>query len=146
MKQNGNPAHSEQTPGPSAVQSGTFVQHGEDWTIGYGTASFPLRNVLGLSYIQRLLQHPGEQFHALDLLSGTASSEILEVDPSRLTRFRDDENLVVDRPGDIGPILDDQAKRDYRRRISELNEQLNDLRERRTINVLVAKSRAKVRY
>ena len=78
---------------PPALQIGTFVQHGEHWTVGYGAASFSLRNVLGLTYIQRLLQHPGEQFHALDLLNGTASSEILKADPSRLTHFRDDENL-----------------------------------------------------
>jgi len=130
----GNPAHSE-TPGRAAVQSGAFVQHGDDWTIGYGAASFLLRNVLGLTYIQRLLQHPGEQFHALDLLSGTASSEILETYPSRLTRFRDHDNVAIGRPGDIGPILDEQAKRDYRRRISELNEELNELRERENLNL-----------
>jgi predicted ATPase len=121
---------------PPAGQTGTLVQHGEHWTVGYGAASFPLRNALGLTYIQRLLQHPGEQFHALDLLTGTASSEILEADPSRLTRFHDAENLVVGRPGDSGPILDEQAKRDYRRRISELNDELNELRERGNLNLL----------
>jgi predicted ATPase len=121
---------------PLAVQLGRFVQHGEDWTIGYGAETFPLRNVLGLTYIQRLLQHPGEQFHALDLLSGTTSSEFLEADASRLTRSRDDDNLVVGRPGDTGPILDEQAKRDYRRRVSELNEELNELRERGNRNLL----------
>jgi predicted ATPase len=45
-------------------------------------------------------------------------------------------NLVVSRPSDIGPILDDQAKRDYQRRISELNEELNELRERGNLNLL----------
>ena len=121
---------------PPAGQTGTLVQHGEHWTVGYGAASFPLRNALGLTYIQRLLQHPGAQFHALDLLSGAATSKILEADRSGHTRFRDDENLIVGRPGEIGPILDDQAKRDYRRRISELNEELNELRERGNLNLL----------
>src|SRR6516165_1108643 len=97
MKQNGNPAHSEQTLGPSAVQSGTFVQHGEDWTIGYGAASFPLRNVLGLTYISRLLQHPGEQFHALDLLIDSAAADALEANPSSAARLRTDEKLAVGR-------------------------------------------------
>jgi predicted ATPase len=136
MKHNGNLVHSEQTLDSSAVQSGTFVQHDEDWTIGYGTASFPLRNVLGLSYIQRLLQHPGEQFHALDLLTGTASSEILESAPSLSARFRDDDKLVLSRPSDIGPILDDQAKQEYRGRISELTDELNELRQRGNLNLL----------
>src|ERR1700747_1977025 len=136
MKHDGNLAHSDQTLDSSTLQSGTFVQHGEDWTIGFGTISFPLRNVLGLSYIQRLLQHPGEQFHALALRSGTASSEILETNPSRLERFRDDDNVVMGRAADTGPILDDQAKREYRRRISDLNEELTDLRQRGNLNLL----------
>jgi tetratricopeptide (TPR) repeat protein len=136
MKHNGNLAHSEHTVDASTLQSGTFVQHGEDWTIGFGTTSFPLRNVLGLSYIQRLLEHPGEQFHALDLLTGTTSAEALESGSSGVARFREEQNLVVGRPGDIGPILDEQAKREYRRRISELNEELGELRERGNLNLL----------
>jgi hypothetical protein len=120
---------------PLAVKTGTFVQHEEDWTVGYGAARFPLRNVLGLTYLQRLLQHPGEQFHSLDLLSATAPSEISERDSSRFARFRDDNSVVVGRPGDIGPILDEQAKRDYRRRISELNEELDELPEYGSLNV-----------
>ena len=138
MEHTDNPAgNSEKAPSsPSAVPTGTFVQHGEDWTIGYGAASFPLRNVLGLSYIYRLLQRPGEQFHALDLLTGTTAGEGPEADRSKVARFRDDENLVVERPGDIGPILDEQAKREYRRRIAELNEELDELRERGSLNVL----------
>ena len=131
------PKHSGKGPSASLVmQLGTFVQQGEDWTVGSGATSFPLRNVLGLTYIQRLLQHPGEQFHALDLLSGTSAGEILDIDASRLTSVRGDENVVVGIPGDIGPILDEQAKRDYRSRISELNEELSELRERGNLSLL----------
>jgi hypothetical protein len=137
MKQNGNLAHSEQTPSSWAVQSGTFVQHSEGWTIGYGTASFLLRNVLGLIYIQRLLQHPGEEFSALDLLiTGTTSGETRDDGSSRVASLREEQNLVVGRPGDLGPILDEQAKRDYRRRVAELNAELDELRERGNLNQL----------
>ena len=59
MKHDGNLAQADQTLDSSTLQSGTFVQYGEDWTIGYGTTSFLLRNALGLTYIQRLLEHPG---------------------------------------------------------------------------------------
>jgi predicted ATPase len=121
---------------PYVVPNGTFVHDGEYWTIGLGGASFALRNVLGLSYIQRLLQHPGEYFHSLDLLTGSAAGETLETGSSRAARFRDDENVVVGRPGDTGPILDEQAKREYRRRIAELNEELDQLRERGSLNLL----------
>src|SRR5262249_55960727 len=95
-----------------------------------------LRNVLGLAYIHFLLQHPGEEFHALDLLTGTSSAEVVETDPSRLTCFRDDDNPLVVDAVDTWPILDEQAKRDYRRRILELNEELNELSERGNRNLL----------
>jgi tetratricopeptide (TPR) repeat protein len=138
MERAANPSgHSEGAPSsPVAGRAATFVQHGEDWTIGYEQASFPLRHVLGLTYIQRLLQYPGEQFHALDLLSGAAPGNISEIDPSRFARLRDDDNVAIGRVSDTGPILDEQAKRDYRRRISELNEELNELRERGNLNLL----------
>ena len=136
MERTGNPLSHSESASSGPVQIGTFVQHGEDWTIGYGGASFLLRNVLGLTYIQCLLQHPGEQIHALDLLTGTASGETSETDASGVARLRDDESVVVGRPGDTGPILDEQAKREYRRRIAELNEELAELREQGGLNLL----------
>ena len=73
-----HPAHSEPaTSGSPAVQSATFVHDGDYWTIGYGATTFPLRDILGLTYIHHLLQQPGEQFHALDLLTGSAAGEAL---------------------------------------------------------------------
>lgn len=42
----------------------------------------------------------------------------------------------MSRPGDTRLLLEDQAKREYRLRISELNEELNELRERGTCNAL----------
>jgi hypothetical protein len=104
--------------------------------IGYGEISFPLRNVLGLTYIHSLLQHPGEEFHALDLLTGTSSGEVLENDPFRLPRHPHDENVVVGQPTDIGPVLDEPTKQDYQRRISALSEELNELCERGNLNLL----------
>src|SRR5262249_39297535 len=118
------------------VQSGTFVHGGEYWTIGYGATTFPLRDVLGLTYIHRLLQHPGEQFHALDLLTESTAGEALEVNPSSVARLGEGENLAIYRLSDTGPILDAQAKQDYRRRILELKEELDELRERGNLNVL----------
>lgn len=54
--------------GTPAAQQGTFVRGGEYWTVGYGDVSFALRDLKGLSYIRRLLQHPGEEFNALNLV------------------------------------------------------------------------------
>src|SRR5689334_13712299 len=87
--------------GKPAARSGTFVLHGDYWTIGYGGDSFSLRNVLGLSYIQLLLQHPAEAIHAFDLLTsagaGTGTTDALAAS------LRNDEGLIPGRPGDAGP-------------------------------------------
>jgi hypothetical protein len=60
--------------GPVATAA-TFARSGEYWTISYGTSAFSLKDIKGLSYIQRLLQHPGQEFHALYLLSTEAAGE-----------------------------------------------------------------------
>src|SRR5215831_6646318 len=83
-----------------AAQTGAFVLNGEYWTIAYRGESFSLKNVLGLTYIQRLLQHPGEEFHALDLLSGASpatNSGTMESSPASISKG---EDLIAGRPGD----------------------------------------------
>src|SRR3984893_6412994 len=109
-------------------QTGIFVRSGEYWTLGYRNTSFSLKDVKGLSYIQRLLQHPGEEFHALDLLSGPdalANTESANPDNASLL-----VGVNSGGPGDAGEMLDAKAKKDYRRRVLELGEELEDLRER----------------
>ncbi len=105
-----------------------FARGGEYWTLGYSSAGFTLKDSKGLSYIQRLLQHPGEEFHALDLLSGAGShSEIADADLNAITS---EATVSVRGAGDAGEMLDAQAKREYKRRLLELSEKLDDLRER----------------
>jgi hypothetical protein len=129
--------HSGKDPSnPRMVPNGTFLPGGEYWIIGYGAVSFRLRNVLGLTYMHFLLQHPGEEFHALDLLTGISSAEVVGTDSSRFTCLRDDDIPVAVITSDTWPMLDEQAKRDYRRRILELNEELNELSESGTRNLL----------
>lgn len=87
-----------------------FRREGEFWTIAFEGAAFRLRDTKGLSYIAALLREPGRELHALDLLA---------VQPA------DDE---VRRPpgSDAGPILDGQAKAQYRARLDELAEELRE--------------------
>ena len=99
-----------ESAGKLAAETGTFAVRGEYWTLGYGATTFPLKDVKGLSYIQRLLQHPGEEFHSLDLLSGPGSIKLPD--------------------SDSGEMLDAQAKQEYQRQLRELNEVLEDQRER----------------
>jgi predicted ATPase len=113
-----------------AVQTGVFALTGESWTIEYGGVNFSLRNTLGLSYLQRLLQHPGEEFHALDLLMGPGTKAVEEREGPNEAARKSAEDYIPRRPSDLGAMLDTRAKQDYRRRVDELNEELEDLRER----------------
>ena len=115
----------------SKTRVGAFSRTGEYWTIGLGTSRFPIKDIKGLGYIQRLLKHPGQEFHALDLLSsagaGTITADIV-VGPEEALPV----GLAIRRSlsGDAGEMLDAQAKREYQRRLHELNESLEDQRER----------------
>jgi hypothetical protein len=121
-------------PSGPGTQSGIFVSSGEYWTIGHGGKSFSLKGVKGLSYIQRLLRHPHDEFHVLDLLNepGTGTnSGITVTDISSVLR---DSGVSIGRLGDAGEILDAEAKQNYRRKLLELREELADLRDRGNVD------------
>ncbi len=94
---------------------------GEFWTIGFVGDTFSLKTSKGLSYIQRLLQHPGDEFHALDLVNGPGSYVPEEGDVESSST---DMTLTVGRLGDSGEMLDTKAKLEYKRRLDELRETL----------------------
>src|ERR1700736_62267 len=98
--------------GPSfrSVQKGVFCKEGEYWTIGYGGNAFRLKDTRGLGYLPHLLRHPAGEFHLLDLFGGIGSPR-------------------GDVSSEAGQLLDDQAKVTYRRRLSELREELEEAKE-----------------
>jgi predicted ATPase len=115
-----------QSSSEPAAQTGTFAVRGDYWSLGFGGPTFPLKDLKGLSYIQRLLQHPGEEFHSLDLLSGTT----LHAESGPLTSARTEGTDAVGGLGDSGEMLDAQAKQAYKRKLRELNEEFEEERER----------------
>lgn len=133
MKETDRPAEHKDEPASRVTpptQAGTFVRSGEYWTIGYAGITASLRDIKGLSYIQRLLRHPGEEFHALDLLSEPGTGPASGSDSGDARSVLGEPNISIGGLGDAGEMLDVQAKRDYKRRLLELREQLEDLRER----------------
>jgi hypothetical protein len=115
-------------PAKAAAQTGTFAVRGDYWSLGYGGPSFPLKDVKGLSYIQRLLQHPGQEFHSLDLLSGPGSMNLAENELRTSVQIEGTDS--VGGLGDSGEMLDAQAKQEYKRKLRDLNEDLEDQHER----------------
>jgi hypothetical protein len=110
-------------------------QEGEYWTVGYGANAFRLKDTKGLAYLARLLRHPAVEFHVLDLAGGIAGQH--HDDETRQSAHclpRGDEYLEkagihVGGLGDAGEMLDDTAKAAYRRRLSELREELEEAKE-----------------
>ena len=125
-------------PGPSvrAAQKGVFRKEGEYWTVGYGGKAFRLKDTRGLGYLAHLLRHPAVEFHVLDLVGGIAGQrEEGETSPSTHGLPRGDEELEkagihITSLGDAGEMLDEQAKVAYRRRLSDLREELEEAKER----------------
>jgi len=97
-------------PAPGSSVSALLCREGEYWTIGWQGSSFRLRDTVGLAYLARLLATPGRELHALDL----AASEGLH------------GASVAVGEASLGPLLDQQAKTAYRRRLEELDEALTE--------------------
>jgi predicted ATPase len=116
---------------PDGVATGLFACSGEFWTLGLGEVTFSLRDIRGLGCIQRLLQRPGEEIPALELLKPCGANSAANA--SHLERPSSLPVGVTVRPGltgDAGEMLDHQAKLEYRRKISELREEQDELRDR----------------
>ena len=105
-----------------------FAPTGEYWTIGYPGRTFSLKDSKGLGYIHRLLQHQGEEFHAIDLLRGPTEGLIPEKQSSREDLVNTSRGADI---GDAGEMLDGRAKQEYRHRLVELRQDLEEAREAR---------------
>ena len=76
------------------------------------------KDAKGLHYISHFLSHPGEKFSVHDLVT------IVEGSPPPGSRQSQAKFETSGDLGDIGPILDDKANANYRRRRQDLLEEL----------------------
>jgi hypothetical protein len=128
----------ESREAPDDIPSNVFRRDGDFWTIRYAGRVVRLKDVLGARYLAQLLRYPMRDFHVLDLalLAAEGSGDVDVLEHAR----------VVD---GAGPFLDARARAEYRSRLAELREQLeeaerfNDIgRVERTRDELEAVSRA----
>src|SRR6266478_613841 len=129
----------EAGPSVRAVQKGVFRKEGEYWTVGYGGISFRLKDSKGLGYLAHLLRHPSVEFHVLDLacgIAGQGDDDETSQSAHGLPRGAEDlekAGIHIGNLGDAGEMLDDQAKAAYRRRLSELREELEEAKQRANV-------------
>jgi hypothetical protein len=94
---------------PSTWSGAVFRHDGDTWTIGWGDSEVVIRDLKGFKYIARLLVEPGREFHAADLV--------------RL----EEGHGGPDRSSSGGlVVLDDTAKKAYRRRLIDIDEDIAD--------------------
>jgi tetratricopeptide (TPR) repeat protein len=112
-----------------------FCKEGEYWTVGRVGNTFRLKDSKGLGYLAHLLRHPAAEFHVLDLVGGIAGwRDDDETGQCAHGLPRGDEDLEkagihIGSLGDAGEMLDEQAKAAYRRRLSELREELEEAKK-----------------
>lgn len=93
---------------------------GEYWTAAYAGKVATVGDTKGLGDLARLLAAPGRELHVLDLATGgTQGAHTLSASDAAA------EGLHTDR-GDRGPLIDERARRAYRQRLTELEQELDE--------------------
>jgi hypothetical protein len=98
-----------------------FRSEGEFWTIAYAGTTFRLGDVKGLGHIAYLLASPGTDVHVLELASAGRAAPVEDGRPEHAA-----DGLQVSRGADAGPLLDPKAKGEYRRRLDDLDEEIEE--------------------
>jgi hypothetical protein len=109
----------DQLDEPAAAVN-SFRREGDYWSIVFEERTVRVRDLKGMRYLARLLAHPGREFHVLDLVAAEDAVAPFErgqtAGPSRSTL------------GDAGEMLDARAKDAYRRRLAEIEEDIEQAR------------------
>ena len=101
-----------------------FHAEGQYWTITFAEETVRLRDLKGLRYLSQLLAQPGREFHALDIVTPENTERVLAD-----AAAADAEGLGASSGGGAGPALDAQAKAAYRRRLADIDDDVDEARE-----------------
>jgi tetratricopeptide (TPR) repeat protein len=118
------PAHVEHHDPPDERQVtslNVFRREGDYWTVIFDGHTVRVRNLKGMRHLARLLADPGREHHVLDL-AADETSRSAQADSGPTT------NLPRSPLGDAGEILDAQAKDAYRRRLTEIDDDIEQAR------------------
>jgi hypothetical protein len=109
----GSTATPESVAAPATVAGLPAVEYfhlspeGDVWVCECEGTAFRLRDSRGMQMLARLIAVPGKEIHVLDLIGAASSGQPVD-------------------SGDCGEALDERGRREYRRRLESLREQLEE--------------------
>jgi len=92
----------------ATTATNVFRREGDYWSVVFDGRTVRVRDLKGMRYLAQLLAHPGREVHVLDLVAAETGQ------PTAL--------------GDAGEMLDDRAKSAYRRRLAEIEDDIEQAR------------------
>jgi hypothetical protein len=105
----------------AAVGTGVFRHEGDYWTVVFDGITVHVRDRKGMHHLARLLAAPGHEHHVLDLVAAE-HDRAGRPDGSHAT------DLSRAGLGDAGEMLDARAKEAYRRRLAEIDDDIDQAR------------------
>lgn len=101
-----------------ADERAAFRLDGDARVIAFAGADAAVRDLKGFRYLERMLADPHREFHVLDLVA---------VEEGTLPTHHSTDPEFVATQGDAGlPVIDDEARDAYRRRLQEVEEDIED--------------------
>ena len=85
----------------ATIEANVFRREGDYWSVVFEGRTVHVRDLKGMRHLAQLLAHPGRELHVLDLVGAETGPRIVL--------------------GDAGEILDERAKTAYRRRLTEID-------------------------
>jgi tetratricopeptide (TPR) repeat protein len=98
-----------------------FRREGDYWSVSFEGHTVHVRDLKGMRYLARLLADPGREHHVLDLVAAETGSGAQAASSHAA-------GLPRSALGDAGEGLDAQAKDAYRRRLAEIDDDLEQAR------------------
>jgi hypothetical protein len=97
-----------EVPASPPPDTNVFRREGDYWSVTFEGRTVRVRDLKGMRYLAQLLAHPGREFHVLDLVAAETG-----------------QRMAL---GDAGEMLDERAKTAYRRRLAEIEEDIEQAR------------------
>ena len=101
-------------------QADVLRRDGEYWTVAFDGHVATLRDTKGVRDLARLLAAPHQELHVLDLGAEAGDGRLVE------TRQATESDELHREHGSSDPILDDRARAEYKRRIDELQADVDE--------------------